>query len=41
LLTLSGASRSAQKKVVCRVFKPPQLRPSEVHKRLESGGPTN
>jgi hypothetical protein len=27
LLTLSGASRSAQKKVVCRVFKPPhQLR---------------
>jgi hypothetical protein len=27
LLTLSGASRSAQKKVVCRVFEPPhQLR---------------
>jgi hypothetical protein len=23
VLTLSGASRSAQKKVVCRAFKPP------------------
>jgi hypothetical protein len=30
VLTLSGASRSEQKKVVCRVFKPPlQLRLSE------------